>query len=102
VIPERYLREFQVKLRSKIEHLQQVSSGFSASVREKSAAVKEAAKLTKTLHECEGMGAADDLGHWPKPVSNSIWTTASRSTIRSWARRSSRFPDLKLQKSRET
>lgn len=53
VILNRYLREFQVKLRGKIEHLQQVSSGTSASVREKSAALKEAAKLTKTLHECE-------------------------------------------------
>jgi hypothetical protein len=53
VILNRYLREFQVKLRSKIDHLQQVSSGSSASVREKSAAAKEAAKLTKTLHECE-------------------------------------------------
>ncbi|WP_353064718.1 BREX-1 system adenine-specific DNA-methyltransferase PglX [Tunturibacter psychrotolerans] len=53
VILNRHLREFQMKLRSKIEHLQQVSSGSSASVREKSAAVKEAAKLTKTLHECE-------------------------------------------------
>ncbi len=53
VILNRYLREFQVKLRSKIDHLHQVSSGSSASVREKSAAAKEAAQLTKTLHECE-------------------------------------------------
>jgi len=53
VILNRYLREFQVKLRSKIEHLQQVGTSASASNREKTLAAKELTKLTKTLHECE-------------------------------------------------
>lgn len=53
IILNRYLREFQVKLRSKIEHLQRVRDSASASNREKAAVVKELTKLTKTLHECE-------------------------------------------------
>jgi hypothetical protein len=53
VILNRYLREFQVKLRSKIEHLQQVGTSASASNREKTLAARELTKLTKTLHECE-------------------------------------------------
>jgi hypothetical protein len=53
VILNRYLREFQVKLRSKIDHLQQVGAIASASNREKTLAAKELTKLTKTLRECE-------------------------------------------------
>lgn len=53
VILNRYLREFQVKLRSKMDHLQQVGTSTSASNREKTLAAKELIKLTKTLHECE-------------------------------------------------
>jgi hypothetical protein len=53
IILNRYLREFQVKLRSKIDHLQQVGTSASAGNREKTAAAKELTKLTKTLHECE-------------------------------------------------
>jgi hypothetical protein len=53
VILNRYLRDFQVKLRSRIEHLQQVGTSASASNREKAAAAKELTKLTRTLHECE-------------------------------------------------
>jgi hypothetical protein len=53
VILNRYLRDFQVKLRSKKDHLQQVGTSASASNREKTLAAKELIKLRKTLHECE-------------------------------------------------
>jgi hypothetical protein len=53
LILNRYLREFQVKLRSKIDHLSQVQTSASSSTREKTVAAKEFTKLTKTLHECE-------------------------------------------------
>jgi hypothetical protein len=53
VVLNRYLREYQMKLHSKIEHLTQVKASASASAREQTVARKEFDKLTRTLHECE-------------------------------------------------
>ena len=53
LILNRYLREFQVKLRSKIDHLQQIATSISSGAREKTVVAKELAKLMKVLHECE-------------------------------------------------
>jgi type II restriction/modification system DNA methylase subunit YeeA len=48
-----YLREYQIKLRSRIAHLAEVQTSGAVSTRDKTAARKEFDKLTKTLHECE-------------------------------------------------
>jgi len=53
LVLNRYLREFQVKLRSRIAHLAEVQTSGAVSTRDKTAARKEFDKLTKTLHECE-------------------------------------------------
>jgi hypothetical protein len=53
VVLNRYLREYQVKLRSRLSHLAGVQVSDSISARDKTTARKEADKLTKTLHECE-------------------------------------------------
>lgn len=53
LVLNRYLREYQVKLRSRIAHLAEVQTSGAVSTRDKSAARKEFDKLTKTLHECE-------------------------------------------------
>jgi len=53
VILNKYLREFQVKLRSHIAHLAGVQASESVSNRDKTAARKEADKLLKNLHDCE-------------------------------------------------
>jgi hypothetical protein len=53
LVLNRYLREFQVKLRSRIAHLAEVQTSGAISTRDKTAARKEFDKLTKTLHECE-------------------------------------------------
>ena len=53
VILNRYLREFQVKLRSKIDHLAAVQTSASTTVRDKTLARRESDKLTRTLHECQ-------------------------------------------------
>jgi Eco57I restriction-modification methylase len=53
LVLNRYLREFQVKLRSRISHLANVQASSATSTRDKTAARKEFDKLTKTLRECE-------------------------------------------------
>jgi hypothetical protein len=53
LVLNRYLREFEVKLRSRISHLANVQASSTASTRDKTAARKEFDKLTRTLHECE-------------------------------------------------
>ena len=53
LVLNRYLREFQVKLRSRLAHLAQVQLSESTSTRDKTTARKESDKLTKILHECE-------------------------------------------------
>jgi hypothetical protein len=53
VILNRYLRDYQVKLGSRIEHLEQMQTSVTASIRDKTAARKEFDKLTRTLHECQ-------------------------------------------------
>ncbi len=53
LVLNRYLREYQVKLRSRIAHLADAQVSSIASARDKAAARKEFDKLTKTLHECE-------------------------------------------------
>jgi type II restriction/modification system DNA methylase subunit YeeA len=53
LVLNRYLREYQVKLRSRIAHLAEVQTSGAISTRDKTAARKEFDKLTKTLHECE-------------------------------------------------
>lgn len=53
LVLNRYLRPYQEKLRSRLTHLAQVQANDAVSARDKTAARKEADKLTKTLHECE-------------------------------------------------
>jgi N-6 DNA Methylase len=53
LVLNRYLREYQIKLRSRIAHLAEVQSSSAVSTRDKSAARKEFNKLNRTLHECE-------------------------------------------------
>jgi hypothetical protein len=53
LVLNRYLREYQVKLRSRIAHLAEVQTSGAVNTRDKTAARKEFDKLTKTLHECE-------------------------------------------------
>jgi hypothetical protein len=52
LVLNRYLRDYQVKLRNRLAHLTQVQA-TAPTAREKTAARKEADKLTKTLHECD-------------------------------------------------
>jgi hypothetical protein len=52
LVLNRYLRDYQVKLRHRLTHLTQVQA-TAPTAREKTEARKEADKLTKTLHECE-------------------------------------------------
>ena len=52
LVLNRYLRDYQVKLRHRLTHLTQVQA-TTPTAREKTEARKEADKLTKTLHECE-------------------------------------------------
>jgi type II restriction/modification system DNA methylase subunit YeeA len=52
LVLNRYLRDYQVKLRNRLAHLTQVQA-TAPTAREKTEARKEADKLTKTLHECE-------------------------------------------------
>jgi hypothetical protein len=52
VVLNRYLRDYQLKLRNRLAHLAQVQTS-EASPGDKSTARKEADKLTKTLRECE-------------------------------------------------
>lgn len=53
LVLNRYLREFEAKLRSRIAHLDGIQTSTAVSAREKSAARKEFNKLTSILHECE-------------------------------------------------
>jgi hypothetical protein len=53
LVLNRYLRDYQVKLRSRLAELTRVQADGNASARDKTAARKDADKLTKTLHECE-------------------------------------------------
>ena len=53
LVLNRYLRDYQVKLRNRLAELTRVQADSSASARDKTGARKEADKLTKTLHECE-------------------------------------------------
>jgi hypothetical protein len=48
----RYLREYEAKLRNRIAHLAQVQAS-EASARDRTAARKESDKLMKNLHDCE-------------------------------------------------
>ncbi len=52
VVLNRYLREYQGKLRSRLAHLERTPSD-ELSARDRTAARKEAERLTKVLHECE-------------------------------------------------
>ena len=49
----RYLRDYQAKLRNRAAHLAQVQASEGSSTREKAEARREADKIGKTLHECE-------------------------------------------------
>ena len=49
----RYLRDYQVKLRNRLEQLAMVQASATASARDKTAARKEADKLTRILTECQ-------------------------------------------------
>lgn len=53
VVLNRYLREYEAKIRSRLEHLARVQADPGASARDKTAARKEADKLTKVLNECQ-------------------------------------------------
>jgi hypothetical protein len=53
LVLNRYLREYQAKLRDRLAHLARVQANDSLSARERTAARKEADKLTRVLHECE-------------------------------------------------
>lgn len=53
LVLNRYLREYEAKLRSRITHLDGLQTSTAVSAREKSAARKEFNKLTAVLHDCE-------------------------------------------------
>jgi hypothetical protein len=53
LVLNRYLREFQAKLRNRLAHLARTQISVTISARDKTAARKESDKLTRTLHECE-------------------------------------------------
>ena len=52
LVLNRYLRDYQVKLRNRLAHLTQ-EQATASTAKAKTDARKEADKLTKTLHECE-------------------------------------------------
>jgi hypothetical protein len=49
----RYLREYQAKLRDRLAHLARVQGDPGINARDRTAAVKEADRLNRVLHECE-------------------------------------------------
>jgi hypothetical protein len=53
LVLNRYLRDYQVKLRNRAAHLTHVLASEGSSTRVKTEARKEADKIGKTLHECE-------------------------------------------------
>jgi hypothetical protein len=53
LVLNRYLREYELKLRNRIEHLVRIQADAGASPREKTIARKESDKLIKALHDCE-------------------------------------------------
>ena len=53
LVLNRYLREYEVKLRNRLERLTQTLADANASTRDKTAARKESDKLIKALHDCE-------------------------------------------------
>jgi hypothetical protein len=53
VVLNRYLREYEAKLRSRLAQLAQTLAMDALSARDRTAARKEQEKLTKVLHECE-------------------------------------------------
>jgi hypothetical protein len=53
LVLNRYLREYQVKLRNRITHLAHAQANESIKPSDKTAARKESDKLTKVLRECE-------------------------------------------------
>jgi hypothetical protein len=53
LVLNRYLREFEVKVRNRIERLAQIQIDTNTSTRDKAAARKEGDKLLKALHDCE-------------------------------------------------
>ena len=52
LVLNRYLREYQTKLRNRLPHVTQLQTTASTA-REKTTARQEADKLTKILHECD-------------------------------------------------
>jgi hypothetical protein len=54
LVLNRYLREYQVKLRNRIAQLAQLQASEATSVRDKTAARKEGDRLMKNLQDCEG------------------------------------------------
>jgi hypothetical protein len=52
LVLNRYLRDYQVKLRNRLAHVNPLKD-TAPTAGEKTEARKEADKLTKTLHECE-------------------------------------------------
>jgi hypothetical protein len=53
IVLNRYLRDFEVKLRNRIEHLARIQADANTSTRDKTAARKESDKLIKAVHDCE-------------------------------------------------
>jgi hypothetical protein len=53
LVLNRYLREYEVKLRNRLERLTQILADANTSTRDKTAARKESDKLIKALHDCE-------------------------------------------------
>jgi hypothetical protein len=53
LVLNRFLREYQVKLRNRVAHLIQVQASEATSVRDKTAARKEGDRLMKNLQDCE-------------------------------------------------
>ena len=53
IILNDYLREFRTKLTARVGHLEQISISTSASQAEKTKALKEIEKLSKTISELE-------------------------------------------------
>jgi hypothetical protein len=53
LVLNRYLRDYQVKLRDRTAHFAHVLASDSSSARERAEARKEADKTAKTLRECE-------------------------------------------------
>jgi type II restriction/modification system DNA methylase subunit YeeA len=53
LVLNRYLREYQAKLRDRLAHLEREQASPGLAAREKTAARKEADRLMKILHECE-------------------------------------------------